>query len=211
MTEQLPETDAPEPQQTDAPEEAKKPPQTRNNFAELQRTKDREVAEANRGANAARSAQAEAETKLADLETLYREAREKSNFTDDDEAYVKRRNDLERDLATRQNQTNAHERTLTIKYLAAEYGIPADDLDSYDNPKDMEIAALKYSRTSAAAAAPADEEDTTPEEPEETPVRSQFDLGTGSGATKSIADMTDAEFDAYDRSQKAISRRQTRR
>ena len=110
MTEKPTETDAPEPQKTEAPPEAEKPKQPRDNFAELRRTKDREVAEANRSAKADRSALSEAKTKIADLESLYRESREKANFSDDDEGYVTRRNANSRAASLPPKLTSAHSR-----------------------------------------------------------------------------------------------------
>jgi hypothetical protein len=199
-----------EPEKPEAPEQPAERPKSRSNIAELQRTKDREVAEAHRATREARSELAEAQAERDGFKALYTESKEKSNFTEDDEGYVRRRQEQEREYASRVETTRSTERTLTMRLLTREHGIPSEDLETYDNPKDMEIAALKWANAHSSVASEADEEDPSNPDPEEEPVKTSFDLGTGPGSTKSFKDMSDGEFAAWEKSQKAASRKNAR-
>ena len=188
--------DAAETPEAEAPQ-AEKPKAQRNNFAELQRTKDREVAEANRATKSARAELAAANAKLADLTSLQEGMREKSNFTDDDEAWAKRRSELDRDIASRHETLAKSERGMAQNILSRDYGIPTEDLEAYETLADMKVAALEYALRSKNATDEPEPTDEEIEEPEEAPVRSTFDTGTGPGLSKSIRDMSDAEFEAH--------------
>ena len=186
-------------------QQAEKP--KRNNYAELQRVKDREVAEAHKALKEVSTKASQSEAKLAAITREIEELKAHTSLSEDEEVRIKRLLDRESQLETREQATSQHERNLTIKYLSAQYGIPAEDLDAYDNPDKMEIAALKYANSRSRVTADLGDPDEEEDEPakEETPVRSTFDLGTGASSTKSFVDMTSAELAAWEAKEKAAA------
>lgn len=188
----MPETDAVVAPEAEAESLAAEKPAPRNNYAELQRIKDREVAEVRREAKDLASRASKAEAELARTSRELEALREHADFSGDDADRIKRLVDKEAALEARASTTANHERSITMKLLSAEHGIPAEDLESYDTLADMQIAALKWQLASANGQSPAD---TAVVEPvAESPVRSTFDVGVGTGAGKAISDYSDKEF-----------------
>lgn len=208
------------PAEASQPAAEKKPPQKRTDaeerFKEYQRRKDREVAEARREAKDSSTRLSEVQRELDESRSLLAEIREQSRFGDDDEARVKARLAKERDLADREERARAYERTVTIRALSNEYGIPAEDLEPYDDPRDMKIRALEWSVQNRAALPPEpDDEQDEPapartmfrERESEAPSGNRFDMGNGAVPQKSVADMSKAEFEALRARNKAAARR----
>ena len=188
-----------QPEQPVAPKE--EPPRARKpdrNIAELQRVKDREVADANRKAKEALGLVEQHQAEITQL----REMLKHSGLTDNEETRLKAL--IQREKAAQDREANAYkiERAMTVKLLTSQYGIPADDLEAYDDPRDMELAALKWERAHPSKQE-ADEDDEPPATRQQPPERSRFDLGTGSGTSKSFKDMTKAEVAAWESQEKA--------
>lgn len=201
------------PKQEAAPKQdektAKQPRAKRSDIAELQAKKDREVAAANKAANEARSEAQATRAELDEVRGLLNAIRSQGVLSDDDEEKVKNLSNWQRTLSERESRVLEYERRLTIDRLEAQYGIPAEDLADYDNPRDMELAAAKYAlalRQEEPSELPEtpdpraeekgseqDQEDDTPDEPSQPP---PFDLGVPSSLRKSYKDMSPSEFEA---------------
>lgn len=186
----------------------------RSDIAELQATKDREVAQANQKASAAEQALAEAIAERDAARDHLDITRKQANISDNEDDRNKAFAQWQRELSQRQESVQQHERTVTITHLAQVYGIPAEDLSPYDNPLEMKIAAMEWRdahREEPTAEAVEDEPEEKPDESDEDdadnpPSRSNFDMGDGSGKTKNIKDMTDDEFEKDLASRKARAR-----
>lgn len=205
-----------EPQQVEEvpAQQAEQPKKTRDHIAELQRTKDREVAEANRRARDDAARAAEAEAKLADLQALYADAREKANFSDDDEAWTKQKTETERKLQIQAEATNRAAKSALAERLSLAYGISVEELEAYETPEGMKMAAIEYENANLRSQlSPRNEEkpnaEATPEE--EAPARTDFDLGTGTGTSKSFKDMSKEEFAAWEKAQASQARQRAMR
>lgn len=200
-------------QKEQEPKEEAKPERKRNDVAELQRRKDREVADARKEAQAATQRARELEGELGEVRLMLKEIREQANITDDDEARIKRLSERERTLAEREKKAADYEKKVAARFLASEYGIPLDDLLEYDDPRDMEIAALKWDRTHRSV-----DDDEEPEPPKRTAKKEEpeqqvdFDHGGGGRGRVDINKMSDEEFEKYHREQvAAVNRRNLRR
>lgn len=165
------------------PEKPKKP--AKNDIAELQRRKDREVAEAQKEAKALREQLGTLQTDLEEQRRYVKELRERGELSDDEEARLKRLIEKESSLEKRESAAATYEKKVAAKFLSVEYGMPVDDLMEYDDPRDMEIAALKWERTHRP-----DEEEEEQEQPAQAKEEpSGFDFGGGGTSGKTVADV----------------------
>ncbi len=176
-----------------------KPRAKRSDLDNLRSTKDREVAEANRGRTTAEKERDEARAELDSTREHLAVTRKSAGISDNEDERNRAFGEWQREASARDAKIHEHERTVTITHLAQVYGIPAEELEPFDNPLAMENAALKWRMNHQnepaddtvedqpdEAEKPSDEED----EPDTTRSRSVFDTGDGSGTTKSINDMT---------------------
>jgi len=159
---------------------AKKP--ERDPVAELKSVKDREVAEARKQAKAFERDLAETRRALDEQQAYVALLKERGELTDDEEARAKALAKREASLSEREKRAAGIERTLTVKLLAEKYGVPADVIEDYDDPRDMQIAALEYaiSQRETAVEKPQAEAKPVAEEKEEAQDEGlHLDLGGG--------------------------------
>ena len=206
--------DEPEAQQTQETQAQEKPQVSEPSAPKPRasaKTPEQQVAEVRsieqRKAAAALKRAEAAEKNLADVRrehaVLVREMTilREGGVDEDTEARVRRLAKLEDDITLRGKQALEAERLASMRLLHMEYGIPIDDLESYDSPEKMENAALRWAlEQERKAPRPKDEEP----EPEPKPAeRPGYARGTGSSTIKSVPDMSKEEFAAYSERLKA--------
>lgn len=134
--------------------------------------------------------------------------------------------DLAKALATERTKLEQQSRALdnrarsiVVSSLTAQYGIPAEELESLSDPREMQLAAREWALDhpetpqetgeGAAKTPPSNEgpkaaekktqeKAETPPPAEEPAENSGFDLGMGVSAHKSVADMSAEEFAAHE-------------
>ncbi len=185
----------------------------RSDIAELQSKFDRREAELNKQSKVDREARLEAEAEVESLRSHLDITRKSANISDNEDTRNREFSEWTRGLSAREASVHQHERRVTMAHLSQVHGIPAEDLEPFETPLEMENAALKWQmnhREEPAAEAVEDEPEEKPESAEDdaddAPSRSNFDMGDGSGKTKNVKDMTDDEFEKDLASRKARAR-----
>jgi hypothetical protein len=172
--------------------EAKAEKPKRDPVAELKSVKDREVAEARKQAKAYERDLAEARAALDEQKAYVQLLKERGELTDDEEARVRALASRESKLSQREQRATEIERTLTVKLLSEKYGVPSDVIEDYDDPRDMQIAALEYAISQKAEPAETQVAVKEPEpqaESEDDDTDLRFDLGAGGRKKISINDI----------------------
>lgn len=109
-----------------------------------QSRRDRTIAALERERDTLQKRTTQVEGELESTRSTLELLRQQVQFGDDEEKRVKLLVESERKLRERERVLADAEKRTSARLLHAEYGIPLDDLLEYDDPRDMEIAALKH-------------------------------------------------------------------
>ena len=172
-----------EPEEKKAPKAERTYTQTQLNEAMSSHRKEasesRKVAkEAQAAAHTARDALSKAQ---GDLEIAKMADPDDPDSTAKVRRLLDQRSELEergRKLAEREEYATGLEARLVKQTLSTTYGIPVEDLEQYDNSKDMELAALRYQLDQLKNASPAEEQE------EEEVTSGKFESGEGQSSVK---------------------------
>ena len=197
------ETPKPAPVVPAAPKEQPEPASALHSRYQKQIAESQKAREAAERATA--TAQREADEARRYAQTLVEQGELSGDETERYKVLAKR----EAASEARESKVAQHEKVVSARLLHAEYGVPETDLLTYDDPKDMKIAALEWQRDHPdEVPPPATGEPTPPEPPPPQEPASAFDVGDGAGPGKRIVDMSDTEFEAHDKALAAKARRE---
>ena len=174
------------------PEKPKQEAKPSDADREVQSRLHRRTAEAEKKATAAERERDEVRGELDAARRELETVRELSQFGEDTDKQVKLLAERTSKLAKQEKQLQDHARVLSARLLSQSYGIPEKELEGYEDPKDMEIAALRWQLSHPPKVA----EEQTPKasKAEEGAEPAKVDMGEAYVPAKSWKDMTDEEF-----------------
>lgn len=139
----------------------------RDSIAELQRVKDREVAEAKKAADAAQRELSDLRAQLEQAQGFIEMLKDRGELSDDEEVRMKRMATLENTLKQREERALGIEKKLTARHLHMVYGVPEEELLDYDDPRDMKVAALEWKFEHMSSPGSVDDAKATPPQSEQ--------------------------------------------
>lgn len=176
-----------------------------DNVAQLQRTLNKQVAEANKRV-------VTAERRASGYEKQLEYMRQAGQLGDDEEGRIKRLSELEADADKKHQIAGDALREAARHTLAARYDVSPDEIDDYDTPTAMEAAAERIALRRELAELKAKleskgEGETESDTSQPTDQRSSFDLGEGNLSAPNLEKMSKNEFDKHWENQKRRANR----
>ena len=162
---------------------------------------DREVASLRKEIKAIQDKAATAERERDEAHSTVALLKEQMGLGDNESERLKVYTEREAKQTKIGHDLEARARQLKAQELSIQYGIPESDLLEYDDPHEMEVAALKRALAMKKEAESKEEKDEK---------GGGFDTGAGSLFSKSIGDMSKAEFDKHWDKSKAQSLQRAR-